>query len=78
MIAADMPLGLVVEDKDAQGNVLSEGVANASGPALGRELELAELLSFIKAQGIENIVDRALPSLPKNIHQPQLGFGKGG
>jgi phosphodiesterase/alkaline phosphatase D-like protein len=33
-----------------------EGVANGDGPALGRELELAGLLSFLKAAGVTNVV----------------------
>jgi alkaline phosphatase D len=51
VIAADMPIGLVVPDGAA-----FEGVANGDGPALGRELEIAGLLSFIKASGITNVV----------------------
>ncbi len=51
VIAADMPVGLVVPDGAAM-----EGVANGDGPALGRELEIAGLLSFIKAAGIANVV----------------------
>jgi len=56
VIAADMPLGLIVEDRDAAGNLVYEGIANGPGPARGRELELAELLGFIKAQRIRNCV----------------------
>jgi alkaline phosphatase D len=51
VIAADMPVGLVVPDGAA-----FEGVANGNGPALGRELELASLLSFIKSAKIFNVV----------------------
>jgi alkaline phosphatase D len=52
VIASDMPIGLVVRDgKDA-----FENVANGDGPALGRELELAELLRFIQANAITNVV----------------------
>ncbi|MDW6021969.1 alkaline phosphatase [Mesorhizobium sp. BAC0120] len=56
IIAADMPLGLVVWD---DGNLKkgSEAVANAdNGPAKGRELEFADLLRFIKNAGIDNTV----------------------
>ena len=56
VIAADMPLGLIVPDQVSPGDLRCEGIANTSGPPLGRELELAELLSFIKAQAIENCV----------------------
>jgi len=57
VIAADMPLGLLVEDgKDADGRMMFEAVANGDGPALGRELEIAELLSAIKHAGLRNIL----------------------
>ncbi|OYV01983.1 MAG: alkaline phosphatase [Burkholderiales bacterium PBB5] len=57
VIASDMPIGLLVDDgKDAQGNTKFEAVANGDGPALGRELEIARLLSFIKHQKIRNTV----------------------
>jgi len=52
IIASDMPLGLVVTDKHG-----SEAVANGdSGPPLGRELEIADLLAFIKNKNIHNVV----------------------
>lgn len=57
VIAADMPIGLLVPDgKDAEGRDMFEAVANGNGPALGRELEIAELLSAIRHAGIRNIV----------------------
>ena len=57
VIASDMPLGLQVTDgKDAQGRMKFEAVANGDGPPLGRELEIAQLLSFIKRQRIRNTV----------------------
>jgi alkaline phosphatase D len=52
VIAADMPLGLIVRD----GATDFENLANGDGPALGRELELADLLQFIKQQSIKNVV----------------------
>lgn len=52
VIASDMPLGLIVTDKHG-----SEAVANGdAGPPLGRELEIADLLRFIKDRGIQNVV----------------------
>jgi alkaline phosphatase D len=52
VIASDMPLGLVVTDKHG-----SEAVANGeNGPPLGRELEIANLLKFIKDKAIQNVV----------------------
>lgn len=57
VIAADMPLGLLVPDgKDAEGRNRFEAVANGDGPALGRELEIAGLLSAIKHNGVQNVV----------------------
>jgi alkaline phosphatase D len=51
-IASDMPLGLIVGD----GPERFEAVANGEGPPLGRELEIAELLRFIKAHDVNNVV----------------------
>lgn len=52
VIAADLPIGLVVPDGAAQ-----EGIANATaGAPLGRELDIAQLLAYLKAQGIRNVV----------------------
>lgn len=58
VIAADMPIGLNVGDGvDAQGNARWEAIANGNdGPAAGRELEIAGLLSFIKHEHINNLV----------------------
>lgn len=55
VIASDMPLGLVVPDS-SQDPTASEAVAQGDGPALGRELEIADLLRFIKHAGIRNTV----------------------
>ena len=52
VMAADMPLGLIVPD----GEVRSEAIAQADGPPLGRELEIAGLLSFIRHAGVRNVV----------------------
>ena len=53
IVAADMPLGVVVAHQPGR----HEAVANGdSGPALGRELEIASLLSTLKARGVRNIV----------------------
>ncbi len=52
VIACDMPIGLVVRDG---GNF--EAIANADdGPPLGRELEIAGLLRFIRDRRIRNLV----------------------
>jgi alkaline phosphatase D len=56
VIASDMPLGLVVWD--TFGDIKrAEAVSNGdNGPAKGRELEIADLLRFIKNAGIDNTV----------------------
>ncbi|MER8551391.1 alkaline phosphatase [Mesorhizobium sp. M0976] len=56
IIAADMPLGLVVWN-DGTKKVGAEAVSNGdNGPAKGRELEIADLLRYIKNAGISNTV----------------------
>ncbi|MDR9395720.1 MAG: alkaline phosphatase D family protein, partial [Roseovarius sp.] len=50
-IASDMPIGMMVTDGDNM-----ENGANGDGPALGREQDIATVLSFIKAAGIANTV----------------------
>jgi alkaline phosphatase D len=52
VIASDMPLGLIVRD----GKDKFENQSNGDGAPLGRELELVELLKFIKQRSISNIV----------------------
>jgi alkaline phosphatase D len=46
IIAADMPIGLISDDAIAQGD----------GDAEGREIEIADLLRFIKRAGVRNTV----------------------
>ncbi|VTS06797.1 alkaline phosphatase D family protein [Tuwongella immobilis] len=55
VIASDMPIGLMIGDQ-YQGKTVYEAVSNGDGPALGRELEIAELLQFIHEQNIRNVV----------------------
>ncbi len=52
VMASDMPLGVIVRD----GKENFEAVANGNGPALGRELEIADLLRFIKRNRIRNVI----------------------
>jgi alkaline phosphatase D len=52
VMASDMPLGLVVPDGPSD----FEAVAQGDAPALGRELEVADLLRFIKDRRIRNVV----------------------
>ncbi len=60
VIASDMPIGLVVTDNAndlTDGLPAYEALANGdNGVPLGRELELAGLLSFIKRNNIRNVV----------------------
>jgi alkaline phosphatase D len=57
IIAADMPIGLLVDDgQNAAGQTLFDAIANGNGAALGRELELARLLRFLKQQRVRNVV----------------------
>jgi alkaline phosphatase D len=46
VIAADLPIGVVSSDAIAQGD----------GPPVSRELEIADLLAFIKRAGVRNTV----------------------
>src|SRR5581483_6164562 len=55
VIASDMPLSLMVYD-DAANKKGSEAFAQGDGPARGRELEIAEILRFIKTAPIRNTV----------------------
>jgi alkaline phosphatase D len=58
VIAADMPIGLNVGDgTNAAGAARWEAIANGHpGGPLGRELEIAELLQFIKRKRVRNTV----------------------
>ncbi len=55
VIASDMPLSLVVWD-DADNKKGSEAFAQGDGPPRGRELEIADLLRFIRDSGVVNTV----------------------
>ena len=56
VIASDQPLGLIVWDNWRE-QAGSEGIADGvDGPAMGREVELADLLRFIKNAGVKNTV----------------------
>lgn len=56
IIAENQPLGLVITDGTHGGVKHFDAWSNGNGPPLGRELELAELLRFIKAKRIKNVV----------------------
>jgi alkaline phosphatase D len=53
VIAADMPISLIVV-YDVDRNFGVEAIAQGDGPPRGRELEIADILSFIKRAGIRN------------------------
>lgn len=53
VIASDMPLSLIVADTAKGG---SEAIAQSDGPPRGRELEIADILRFIKMAPIRNTV----------------------
>ena len=55
VIASDMPLSIIVYD-DAPNKKGSEAFAQGDGPPRGRELEIADLLRFIKTSGVTNTV----------------------
>ena len=55
VIASDMPLSIVVYD-DAANRKGSEAFAQGDGPPRGRELEIADILRFIKTSGVVNTV----------------------
>ncbi|WP_220173712.1 alkaline phosphatase D family protein [Halopelagius longus] len=51
VVASDMPIGLVVTDGD-----YFEAIANTDGEPSGREFEIADLLSFLCAEEVRNVV----------------------
>ena len=55
VIASDMPLSLIVYD-DYASKKGSEAFAQGDGPPRGRELEIADLLRFIRDSGVTNTV----------------------
>lgn len=52
IIASDMPIGLRITN---WGTEIAENMANGDGPPLGRELEMAGLLSHIREHDIRNV-----------------------
>lgn len=53
VIASDMPIGIVVSDAGGTFEAVANGDA---GPPLGRELEIADLLRFIRDRRIRNVI----------------------
>ena len=57
VIASDMPLGVIVADGvDSQKRPQYENSSNGDGPPLGRELEIARLLSFMRKNAVRNVI----------------------
>jgi alkaline phosphatase D len=58
VIAADMPIGLMVPDgtDPVTGCTRSENSSNKNGPVLGREHDIARLLSFIRREHVRGVV----------------------
>ena len=52
VIASDMPIGLQIHD----GSQAFEGIANGEDRLLGREFDIAEVLTSIKRHSIQNVV----------------------
>lgn len=55
VIASDMPLSLIVGENGPNGKA-SEAFAQGDGPPRGRELEISDILRFIKTSGVANTV----------------------
>src|SRR5947207_10861335 len=55
VIATDMPISLIIV-YDPDRNRGLEAIAQGNGPPRGRELEIADILSFIKRAGVRNTV----------------------
>ena len=57
VISSDMPLGIIVPDgQDAQKRPRFENSSNGDGPPLGRELEIAKLLAFMRKNSVRNVI----------------------
>jgi alkaline phosphatase D len=56
VLVSDQPLGLEVPDGMKRGVLMQDAWANGKGPPLGRELELADLLRFVKQRRVRNVV----------------------
>lgn len=56
VIAADQPLGLIVPDVDEPGTAFEAVAQDDPGRPLGREMQIAELLSFVHRRAITGLV----------------------
>jgi len=55
VIASDMPIGVIVHD-DFMARTGAEGIALRNGQPAGRELEVAELLTWLRDHEVRNVV----------------------
>ena len=56
VVACNMPIGLVVADRGKTIPQANDGWGNADGPPREREVELARLLSGLRARAVKNVV----------------------
>lgn len=56
VIANDLPIGVIVPDAPVNGRPSFEAFANGDGRVLGREFEIADILTFIRRNRIRNTV----------------------
>jgi len=56
VLVLGMPIGLLVLDDYKDPKAGFESIANGDGPPTGRELEIAELLRFVRDRGVHNVV----------------------
>jgi alkaline phosphatase D len=70
IICSDMPIGLIVK---SWGTDFAENGANGDGPALGRELETAQLLNHIHREKIKNVhfITADVHYCSSNLYQPE-------
>jgi alkaline phosphatase D len=55
-VVIGVPLGLTIADDFRNPGAGFESIANGDGPPLGRELEIAELLRFLRERHVRNVV----------------------
>jgi alkaline phosphatase D len=56
VVACDMPIGVVIAERGKAVPQANDGWANRSGPPVEREVELAKLLSALRARKVKNVV----------------------
>ncbi len=56
VVVIGQPIGLTIADDYRRPDVAFESIANGDGPPLGRELEIADLLRFLRDRRVRNVV----------------------